>query len=716
MGILYKLLYFALNIPFCNEMLNTSRIIKFTVFALLLFVFGCKDTPSKNDYAYTNRLIDETSPYLLQHAHNPVDWRPWSDSALEEAVAANKLLVVSIGYSSCHWCHVMEKETFADQDVALLMNEHFINIKVDREERPDLDHIYMTAVQLMQGSGGWPLNVILLPNGKPVYGGTYHTNEQWKEVLDKIINLYQTNPQKLTEYADKISSGIHATNVIEPKNDDTHLTKNTLDLSVKNWQKNWDSKWGGDLGDQKFIKPHSLDFLMDYAALTGNDTIKKHVENTLDRIASGGIYDHVGGGFFRYSTDPHWEVPHFEKMLYTNAQLISLYSKAYKVYKKIRYKTIVKETINFLEHEMKGQNGGYHSAIDADSKGKEGGYYQWKKEELKLLLKEEYSLFSTYYNLGASNSSEKEASLIIKQSSNDSLFSIQNDILPEKLVHLKTKWQELLFNERQKRVSPAIDDKVITSWNALLINGFIDAYKALGNKEYLTRAIALYDFIDTNNTRNDFLIHTYKKGSTQQEGFIEDYAFLIDATINLYSITGEKKYLDRANNLHTTTSTHFTDSVTKMFKYTKESKLISTLIKVDDGVIPSPNAIMAHNLKKLGILNYDNKLTEKSKQMLSSMAIYLTDNAKDFSKWSALQLHTVYPFYEIVIVGEKADSIADIFNSHYIPNAIVVASTQESSLPVFKNKYVEDETFIYVCQEGACKLPVQSVEQALKQL
>lgn len=431
-------------------MLNTSRILKFTFFTLLLFVFGCKDTPSKSNHAYTNSLINETSPYLLQHAHNPVDWQPWSDSALEEAVKTNKLLIVSIGYSSCHWCHVMEKETFADENIARIMNERFINIKVDREERPDLDHVYMTAVQLMQGNGGWPLNVILLPNGKPVYGGTYHTNEQWKEVLDKITDLYQTDPQKLTDYADKISSGIHATNVIEPKNDNTHLTKDALDLSVNNWQKNWDSKWGGDLGNQKFIKPHSLEFLMDYAKLTHNDTVKRHVENTLDNIASGGIYDHVGGGFFRYSTDPYWKVPHFEKMLYTNAQLISLYSKAYKVYKKVQYKTIVEETIAFLEREMKSQNGGYHSAIDADSEGKEGGYYQWKEEELQHILKEEYSLFSTYYDLGTSESSEKETSFSIQQSSNDSIFGAQNDILPEKLVLLKTKWQELLFNERQK--------------------------------------------------------------------------------------------------------------------------------------------------------------------------------------------------------------------------------------------------------------------------
>ncbi|PKV50269.1 hypothetical protein ATE84_2324 [Aquimarina sp. MAR_2010_214] len=697
-------------------MLNTSRILKFTFFTSLLFIFGCKDTPSKNDHAYTNKLIDETSPYLLQHAHNPVDWRPWSDSTLEEAATTNKLLVVSIGYSSCHWCHVMEKETFADENIAQIMNEHFINIKVDREERPDLDHVYMTAVQLMQGSGGWPLNVIILPNGKPVYGGTYHTNEQWKEVLDKIINLYQTDPQKLRDYADKIASGIHATNVIEPKNDSSLLSKDALNLSVKKWQKKWDLEWGGDLGNQKFIKAHSLEFLMDYAKLTGNDTIKNHVENTLDRIASGGIYDHIGGGFYRYSTDPYWKVPHFEKMLYTNAQLITLYSKAYKIFKKARYKTIVKETINFLEHEMKGQHGGYYSAIDADSEGKEGSYYQWKEEELQHILKDDYSLFSTYYDLGASDDSEKEVSFIIKQSTNDSIFSAQNNILPEKLSLLKTKWQQLLFNERQKRISPAIDDKVITSWNALLINGFIDAYKAFGNKEYLTKAITLSDFINKNNTRNDFLVHTFKKGDKQQEGFIEDYAFLIDATINLYSVTLETKYLDRANTLHTIANTHFADSVTKMFKYTKESKLISTLIKVDDGVIPSPNAVMGHNLKKLGILNYDNKLTKKSKHMLSSMTDYLKDNAKDFSKWSALQLHTVYPFYEIVIVGKKADSIADIFNSYYIPNAIVVASTQESTLPVFKDKYIENETFIYVCQEGACKLPVQSVEQALKQL
>ncbi|WP_062058676.1 thioredoxin domain-containing protein [Aquimarina longa] len=697
-------------------MLTIFRVLKISCFTLVLFAYSCKNNSSPNDTRHTNSLINETSPYLLQHAYNPVDWRPWSDAVLEEATKTNKLIVVSIGYSSCHWCHVMEKETFTDKTVAASMNEHFINIKVDREERPDLDHIYMTAVQLMQGNGGWPLNIILLPNGKPIYGGTYHTNEQWKEVLHKITNLYQTSPDQLHEYASKISSGIRATNIIEPSKNIQNFSIATLDQSVKNWQKNWDLKWGGNLEKQKFIKPHSLDFLMDYAVLTNDNKTRKHVENTLDKIASGGIYDHIGGGFFRYSTDPYWKVPHFEKMLYTNAQLISLYAKAYKMYKKPRYKTIVIETIDFLEREMKSKNGGYHSAIDADSEGKEGGYYQWSKKEIQLLLKEDYVLFSKYYTLEPSDPNKKSTDFILSQSSNDSIFISQNDISTQHLTTLKTKWRELLLTERQKRTSPDSDDKIITSWNALLINGFIDAYKAIGNIEYLNKAIALSDAIQKNNTKDSFLVHTYKKNDQQQEGFLEDYAFLIDAYITMYSTTLETSYLDHANTLQTTVTTHFTDSVSGMYTYTREQKLIATLIKVDDGVIPSPNAIMGHNLKRLGIINYNPQFTKKSKLMLSSMMSYITDSAKDFSKWNMLQLHTVYPFYEIVIVGENAATIATTFNSYYIPNSIVVASTQKSALPVFKDKYIEDETFIYICQEGSCKLPVQSIEEALKQL
>ncbi|WP_164914144.1 thioredoxin domain-containing protein [Aquimarina sediminis] len=692
------------------------RILKLAFFTVLFLAFGCKNQQLQTKHKFTNGLINETSPYLLQHAHNPVDWRPWSDNALKEAAEKNKLLIVSIGYSSCHWCHVMEKETFADEDVAKTMNENFINIKVDREERPDLDHLYMTAVQLMQGNGGWPLNVIILPNGKPVYGGTYHTNEEWKDILGKVADLYQQNPEKLNEYANKISSGIQDTNLIKPEKDSTNLSRDNLDLSVKNWQKKWDHEWGGNLENQKFIKAHNLDFLIDYATLTTNDTINNHVTNTLNKIASGGIYDHIGGGFFRYSTDPHWKIPHFEKMLYTNAQLISLYSKAFQTYKKVAYKNVVVETIDFLEREMKGKDGGYYSAIDADSEGEEGIYYQWKEEELKSILKEESDLFLVYYKLEPSDDDKNKTNFILTQSSNDSVFIAQNDLSIDHLTSLKKKWRKSLLNKRQKRTHPAFDDKIITSWNALLINGFIDAYKAIGEKEYLDKAIALYDFIEKNNTAGDFLVHSFKKGDKQQEGFLEDYAFLIDVNINLFSVTTETKYLDRANELNTVVSKYFADSVTEMYKYTKESKLISTLIKVDDGVIPSPNAVMGHNLKRLGVLNYNTDFTKTSKQMLSSMAEYLTDNAKDFSKWNALQLHTVYPFYEIVIVGEKADSIAKVFNVRHIPNTIVAASTHKSSLPVFKNKYVEDATFIYVCQEGSCKLPVQTVEQALKQL
>ncbi|WP_103865990.1 thioredoxin domain-containing protein [Aquimarina sp. I32.4] len=694
------------------------RIIKlaFSLF-LLVCTLGCKNNQPQHDaYKFTNELIDETSPYLLQHAHNPVDWRAWSDEALKEAEQSNKLVLVSIGYSSCHWCHVMEKETFTDEGVAKSMNANFINIKVDREERPDLDQLYMTAVQLMQGNGGWPLNVIILPNGKPVYGGTYHTKEQWTEVLAKLNELYKKDPEKLNKYANSIAAGIRATNLIEPQEKITKFSKDTLSLSVKKWQKKWDTISGGNIENQKFIRPQSLDFLIDYAQLTNDQETKKHVINTLDNIISGGIYDHIGGGFFRYSTDPHWKVPHFEKMLYTNAQLISLYAKAYTIYKNPLYKRVVMQTITFLEREMKSQAGGYYAAIDADSQGTEGGYYQWNKKDLQHILKNEYSNFTKYYTLDTPEDTATNTAVIITQAYNDSLFAIQNDISIRQLTSLKNSWQKTLLTNRQERTSPAIDDKIITSWNALLIKGFIDAYKAFENQEYLDKAIALSSFIEENNTSDSFLVHSYKKGDKKQEGFLEDYAFLTDACIDLYSATLDTKYLDLANELHKTVTAHFTDKVTPMYTYTRESKLISPLIKVDDGVIPSPNAVMAHNLKKLGILNYNTDFTKKSDQMLSAMNAYVNDNAKDFSKWSALQLNTIYPFYEIVIVGPKADSIAKVFSSLYLPNTIVVGSTVESTLPIFKNKYVENETFIYVCQEGACKLPVQSIDMALKQL
>ncbi len=679
----------------------------------MCFVFSsCEE---KGAHKYTNALVNETSPYLLQHAHNPVNWNAWSKEALERAKKENKLVLVSVGYSSCHWCHVMEEETFEDEEVAKIMNTDFINIKVDREERPDVDQVYMTALQLMKGSGGWPLNVITLPNGKPIYAGTYHTKEQWNKVLVEISGLYKDDPKKANEYADMVAKGIQEVNIIQPSTDFESLNVNVLEESVTLWQNNWDLEWGGNSGHQKFMLPSNLDFLLDFAVLTDNEEALKHVKNTLDKMAWGGVYDHIGGGFFRYSTDVYWKVPHFEKMLYDNAQLISLYSKAYKVFKNPEYKTIVFEISSFLEREMKHPEGGYYAALDADSEGEEGKFYVWKKEELQAILESDYNLFASYFQISDENVWEHN-NYVLYKSLNNKDYIQKHQLTKEKLKELKSTWQEKILKARAKRVRPRTDDKIITSWNALLLNGFVDAYKAFGEDMFLKKAQNILKFIQTESYKDNKLIHSYKKGGKQVAGFLEDYAFLTNASLNLYEATMDVTYLEFAKTLHTTTISNFSDAASGMYTYNSNNELISKIIKTDDGVIPSPNAVMAHNLFKLGHLKYDTNAMKKAKEMLSSMVPQLKESGSSYSKWNTLLSQVAKPYYEIAVVGSNADVLLKQLKKEHIPNTLVVGSNIESNLPLFKGRYVENGTYIYVCKNTTCKLPVATVAEALEQL
>lgn len=684
----------------------------------MLFV-SCKEISSQNksdgEHRFTNALIDETSPYLLQHAHNPVDWRSWSQEALEDAKKENKLVLVSIGYSSCHWCHVMEEETFEDEEVAKVMNDNFINIKVDREERPDVDQIYQDFQRLTDGNTGWPLNVIVLPNGKPFYGGTYHTKEQWVEVLTKMNELYKKDPEKAKEYTDMVTEGIDQINLIQPASDFEVLTKDALNSSVEKWKLNWDVEWGGDLAREKFMVPVNLDFLLDYAELAGDSQAKDHVEKTLDKILLGGIYDHVGGGFFRYSVDNKWKVPHFEKMLYDNAQAIGLYSKAFKIFKKPEYRNAVNETIDFLDREMKNAEGGYYSALDSQSEGEEGKFYLWKEEELKSVLEDDFELFASYYNI-TENAIWEEGNYVLHRLLDDEAFVKKYSISFPELESVKLLWTKKMMEARDKRTRPRNDDKILTSWNALLIKGLVASYEAFGQKEHLEKAEAIFEFLKKNSYANGALIHSYKKGSQRKEGFIEDYAFLADASLSLYGATMDVKYLDMTQELNQKVLEKFSDEASGMFKYNEGQELIAKIIKTNDGAIPSPNAVMAHNLFRLGHLIYDTDKMNKSKKMLSSMVPAVTESASSYSKWNSLLLNTAYPYYEIAVVGKNAPTLMANVNKHYVPNALIVGSTAKSELPLFKGRYSDDDTLIYVCQNTTCKLPVETAEEALQQL
>lgn len=690
---------------------------RFIVVLLLSLAFGaCKnDNKQPGEHKFTNALIHETSPYLLQHAHNPVDWRPWSEEAFEAAKKEHKLVIVSVGYSSCHWCHVMEEETFEDVEVARLMNEKFISIKVDREERPDVDQIYMSAVQLMTGEGGWPLNAITLPNGKPIYGGTYHSKADWIKVLGNISDLYSDDPKKAEEYADIVAKGIREVNLVTPPARIEGPQKEDLTESLALWKPHWDTEWGGNKGIQKFMIPGNQALLMEYGILVKDKAAISFVKTTLDKMALGGIYDHLGGGFFRYSTDPYWKVPHFEKMLYDNAQLISLYAQAYSHYKDPTYKQVVYESFDFLQREMRDPAGGYFAAIDADSEGVEGKYYTWNEQEIKTIATDDYDLFASYFNTTPGEEWE-EGKYVLHKTKEDEVFAKENKMNPEALGSLVRAWKKTLLSERNKRVRPRVDDKIITSWNALLITGLVDAYSAFGDQEFLDAAEEIYNSVVKSSYRNKHLMHSYKQGSKRSEGFLEDYAFLANASLSLYSATQDKSYFHFAQELMQTVQKEYKDENSVFFRYNKNDALIAKIFKTDDGVLPSANAVLAHNFFILGHLEYNKEYLKKSRQMLSVILPSLKANPDGYSRWASLLLNEAYAFYEIAVVGAEANALVRDLKARYLPNTLVVGSTEESDLPLFKSRFLVDETLIYVCRNNACKLPVATVDEAIVQL
>lgn len=677
---------------------------------------SCKSKKEESGgHKFTNALARETSPYLLQHAHNPVDWRPWSEDVFEEAKKKDKLILVSIGYSSCHWCHVMEEETFEDTEVAELMNANFINIKVDREERPDVDQVYMTAVQLMGSNGGWPLNVIVLPNGKPIYGGTYHTNSEWRQVLSNISKLYKEDKARANEYADMVAKGVNALNQVTETDRNNAFTKDLLLRATEFSKTKWDREWGGNTGEQKFMIPGYLNYLMEYVLLTGDLDAKAHLKRTLDKIGRGGVNDHTGGGFFRYSTDPHWKVPHFEKMLYDNAQMISLYAKAHKVFKDPEYERIVRETIDFLDREMKNPDGGYYAALDADSEGEEGKYYTWKESELKAIIQDDYDLFSAYFQIDSLNSLNHGDYIITPVSDVESF--VQDMTLERSHFNKKRQnWKSLLLNKRRTRIPPGIDNKIITSWNALLIDGLVDAYGTFGEKEYLIKAESIYTTLTKNAFVKGELVHSFTKEGRQPLGFLEDYAFFTRACLNLYRVTLDTKYMKLASILNDEIIKHYKDEKTPMFRYNKEDALFSKIIKTDDGVMPSPNAIVGQNLFILGHLTGNKSFLEKSNSMLSAIQPAIESDLDSFYEWGSLSMKTAYPYYEIAVVGKDARPKLLELAEQPLVNTLLVGSTVESEMPLFKSRYVPGDTYIYVCRDNTCKLPVNSAAEALAQL
>ena len=688
----------------------------------IITLISCKGQNSETmKHKYTNDLINETSPYLLQHAHNPVNWNPWNPKTLAKAKSEKKLILISVGYAACHWCHVMEHESFEDSLVAQVMNKNFINIKVDREERPDVDQVYMSAVQLMTGSGGWPLNVIALPDGRPVWGGTYFKKEQWMDALEQISKLYVEKPEKLYEYADKLEEGIKALDVVTLNTDEPVFEKSYIDDALKNWSKHFDNNFGGMNRAPKFMMPNNYHFLLRYAYQTNDKKLQDYVNLTLTKMAYGGVFDQIGGGFSRYSVDMKWHVPHFEKMLYDNGQLVSLYADAYLITKNQLYKNIVTETLEYIKRDMTTENGAFYSSLDASSKTpegeiEEGAFYVWKKEELKSVLKEEFKLFSDYYNINNYGFWEHDNYVLIRKDDDASIIKKHN-ISIETLNEKKNQWKTMLLKERNKRTKPGLDDKTLTSWNAIMLKGYVDAYRVFGNDDYLASAEKNANFIINNMLREDGgLDHNYKNGKSNINGYLEDYSATIDAFLTLYEITLNETWLNTARDLANYTFDHFFDEKSKMFYFTsnEDESLVSRSIEYRDNVIPASNSIMAKNLFKLSHYFENEHYSKTAMSMLNNVKPEMLEYPSGYSNWFDLMLNYAQPYYEVAIVGADAKQKITELNKTYLPNKLIAASTSENNMPLLENRYNPDKTYIYVCVNKACKLPVTEVNDAIK--
>lgn len=681
-------------------------------------------------HKFTNRLFKETSPYLLQHAHNPVDWHPWSEEALQKAQIEDKPILISIGYSTCHWCHVMERESFENEEVAQFMNEHFINIKVDREERPDLDNIYMEAVQMISGGhGGWPLNCFLLPDGRPFFGGTYfppvqnHGRASWSMVLKNINNAYQKRRDEVYAQADKVmhylqeSDSYFVGELFDNRNDSDlkiHLTE-----TFETLKNNFDLENGGFGYAPKFPSSSSLNFCLKYYYYSKNSNAIDHVHKSLESMIYGGIYDQIGGGFSRYTVDEKWMIPHFEKMLYDNALLVSLLSESYKLSKKSLYKDCIEETLHWVEREMLHTEGAFYSALDADSEGIEGKYYIWKKSEIDKILGERSELFCEYYNITEEGNWEHHNILHRKYSLIE--FADKKSLDRVNLKELFEESKDKLLTERFNRIRPSLDDKIILSWNAMMCTAYLHAYQALGNEHYKEIAIkniefCLNHFIDV----NDHLRHSFKDGQLGSYAFLDDYALFIETLLVAYQTVFEIKYLIYAQKLTEIVLRDFYDEKDHLYFFSAKNQQDLIYRKKDmyDNAIPSGNSTMIHNLFILGKLLNHKDYDEKAVSGLRNMKKSILKFPQSFSKWAEALFYDLYATKELVIVGEEYLNYIKLVQKNYLPELLYCSSkTGKEPLPLFENREKNDNnTMIYLCSNYTCELPTDDIKSVLNSL
>ncbi|MFO8001343.1 MAG: thioredoxin domain-containing protein [Marinilabilia sp.] len=673
--------------------------------------------------SHTNNLIHASSPYLLQHARNPVDWHPWEQPVLDRAVNEDKLILVSIGYSACHWCHVMAHECFEDPDVARLMNEHFINIKVDREERPDVDHFFMTAVQLMGGRGGWPLNVVALPDGQPVWGGTYLPKEQWMAVLEKIHHLFLNERDKLTHHAHNVTAGVEQSSIIGNPQDTSVDMDGILNRAIENLSPQWDMKHGGLGGAPKFPMPAHLEFLMNLHHHHQQEEYRQYLTTTLDHMASGGIYDHIGGGFARYAVDDQWKVPHFEKMLYDNAQLISLYAKAFSQWEKEEYREVVHESAEFIERELTHSSGAFYSSLDADSDGEEGRFYVWTEEELTELLGNDFPAFADSFGINENGRWENEL-YVLNRTLDMNAVATKHGMDAAALRKKVHQWKATLFRQRENRNRPGLDDKVLTSWNALMTTGLCDAFKSLGDEKFRRRALKNGEFLAGELMASDgSLQHTWKEGKASVDGFMEDYAATVNAFIALYEISGQEDWVSRAGKIARYAIENFYDEEIRHFSFARkeQQELPAGHFETQDNVVPSSDSMMGFALTRLAMLTGEQSYHGIAEKMLSTMYELVADHPAGFANWGSLMLLQARPRYEVVVAGgEEAEQALKKLQARFHPNVIwaPLLSHSAGELPVVKNRRPSngDTPLIYFCSQGACQLPVRSVEEAEQQV
>jgi uncharacterized protein len=665
--------------------------------------------------AQANKLAQESSLYLRQHAYNPVEWHPWGDEALKKAKLENKPLLISIGYSACHWCHVMEHESFSNREVADYMNAHFVNIKIDREERPDLDQLYMEAVQLLHGHGGWPLNCFALPDGRPFWGATYFRKDQWMQVMQQISRLFETEPETLKEQASRLSEGINQMNFsFEPAGESNFSSLNP-DKIFDKLTTSFDTTYGGFQGAPKFPMPSVYRFLLHYYFTNKKNEALDHVKLTLKSMAAGGIYDQVGGGFARYSTDKFWKVPHFEKMLYDNAQLITLYCETYMLSGEEVILDTAIETIEFLEREMGSPATGFSAAIDADSPEGEGAFYTFTPDELHELLKEDAPLLLNYWRAETDGVWEHGRSILMAPADKAS-FCEKNDISAKRLSAKLHDARKKLLAHRNTRPAPAIDPKILTSWNALLASAYVSLFRATAQKSYLTSAKKLIGYILENLCKDEhILLHQLPDQQRSINGFLDDYSAVIQALTTLYSASQEEQWLRKAVVFSDSAITQFYNEQSGLFFYTGSlnEKSFARKQEIHDNVIPSSNSMMMENLYVLGLITTNSRFTEIATRAVQGMTENLLKHPSAFSNWARLSLMFKYPCYTIAISGRDRESMISKLRHTFLPQAVLVIKSPVSPRAATGETCASEEILIQLCTGSECLPPFRSLDDAL---